>query len=424
MTILERSSVHRLQTALFALLLSSFCAPARTYVIPHILEKSGSIAQNTYTFDTTLFITYNQSIHGNDTGSATVEFYLYDSQTGEPMKGAAGEVCAPCKWQLDAQHRKISVSLENLIATADGFDTAIKLGFGIIVVSGNEDAVDVQALTVNSHSSAADLAVFGFDPQPVEPEPLSRRTYVIPHVFETKGSTAKEPYSYDTVLYATYAGGLPGTPVGAGASLDLYLFDQASGQPMIAEAGTAVCNPCSFPLGRGGSDAPRKLTVVIDNLITAAGGFGASNAKQGLGVLVVGGDDPGGVTLSGAIVNSHTGPFDLSVFGFEPQPIASSGRMATRKTFVIPHVLETSGRVAQETFTLTQPFSLRMRVGSQGSRTVKAPASTCIFMTMRGSRSWPLRERRCVPRALLNWAPAKPAHAHRGSNPSALTISS
>ncbi|MDB6112576.1 MAG: hypothetical protein JWR69_4326, partial [Pedosphaera sp.] len=36
-------------------------AAAKTFVIPHVLEKSGTINNTSFTFDTTLFLTYNAS---------------------------------------------------------------------------------------------------------------------------------------------------------------------------------------------------------------------------------------------------------------------------------------------------------------------------------------------------------------------------
>lgn len=46
------------------------------------------------------------------------------------------------------------------------------------------------------------------------------------------------------------------------------------------------------------------------------------------------------VKIQGFVVNSHTSPFDLAVFGFEPQPLQA----ATKRAFVAPHVFESSGR--------------------------------------------------------------------------------
>ncbi|HWH69484.1 MAG TPA: hypothetical protein VNT26_08875, partial [Candidatus Sulfotelmatobacter sp.] len=321
---------------------------ANTYVIPHLLEKSGAIAKTPFTVDTTLLCTYNGSLNGKDTGSARVEFYLYDEQTGQLMQGLSNTICGPCGYQLDAQHRQLALPLEELILSqGGGFDSEVKSGFGVVVVSGSHsNAVNLQVVSYNSHSNAADVSVFGFEPQPLAAAarsgaPPERRTWVIPHILETKGSTALVSNVFDTTLYATYSGGLPGGSAGMGASLELYLYDQATGEPMLGSAGTAVCNPCTFNLGTGGAGtAPRKRTIVLDDLITAAGGFDSAKTREGFALMTVGGEDPAGVNLQGFVVNAHTGPFDLSVYAFDPQPVKTNSGNATARSFVLPHVLE------------------------------------------------------------------------------------
>ena len=332
---------------------------AKAFVIPHVLEKSGTISSSSYTFDNTFFLTYNGTLDGRDKGFAQVDLYLYDEKTGDLMQGASSTICGPCSFQLNSQSRKFSLKLDDLITTnGGGFDTELKTGFAILVVTGpGADAVNVESFVVNSHTGPFDVSVFGFDPQVVTSAPSgqaqARRTFVMPHVLESSGRAASTSNSLDTTLYATYTGGLPGISAGSGASVDLYLYDQATGQPMIGGGGTAVCNPCTFDLGAGSSgNAPRKRTIVIDDLITAAGGFGGVNLKQGFAVLSVGGADPAGVNLQGFVVNSHTGPFDVSVFASAPQEVKTNSATAgQRKAFVLPHILEKSGLVSTQTFT-------------------------------------------------------------------------
>jgi hypothetical protein len=350
---LRTPSIFFIGAVLFLAGSSTQIAHARTFIIPHILEKDGYITSSNFTSDTTLQFTYNRSLNGSDKGSADVALYLYDEQTGGLMQGQTGPVCGPCTFALNNQNRKVTLSLDDLIKTnGGGFDAAIKLGFGVFVVSGSDpDAVNVQGFVVNSHTSAFDLSVFGFDPVgPISestPTPQTRRTFVMPHVLETSGRAASTSNAYDTVLSATYAGGLTGVPAGAGASLSIFLYDQASGQPMIGGGGE-VCNPCTFAMGLGGAAGqPRKRTIVIDDLITAAGGFGGATSKQGFAVVAVTGDDPAGVSLQGFVVNSHTGPFDTSVFVFEPQEVQADARAS----YVIPHILEKSGSIAAQSFT-------------------------------------------------------------------------
>lgn len=54
------------------------------------------------------------------------------------------------------------------------------------------------------------------------------------------------------------------------------------------------------------------------------------------------------VKIQGFVVNSHTSPMDLSVFGFDPQPITAAG-----KAFVAPHVLESSGKIGSWKITIS-----------------------------------------------------------------------
>jgi hypothetical protein len=331
-------------------------ASAKTFVIPHVLEKSGLISNTTNTFDTTLVLTYNGTLYGTDKGVAQVELYLYDD-AGQLMHGTGQNVCGPCTYNLSAQKRKLSIRIDDLITgNGGGFELPNKTGFAIIVVNGSgADAVNLQGFVVNSHTSAFDDAVFGYTPQlmttnrPPPGTPSTKKAFCFPHVLETSGRTMTDPNAVDSILYATYSGGLTGVPTNnAGATLEFYLYDQQTGQPMLGAGGTAVCNPCTYNLGAGGSSGgSRKQTIYVDDLITAAGGFGGATTKAGFGIMVVSGSDPDGVNLQGFVVNSHTGPFDLSVFGFEPQPLKS----AAARTYVIPHILEKSGLVSTQTFT-------------------------------------------------------------------------
>ena len=315
----------------------------RTFVLPHILEKEGTISTTQFTFDTTIFMTYTPSSGG--TTGATASLYLYDD-SGNPMQTKTGEaVCNPCQYQLGSAARKQSVRIDDLITAKGSFDTAVKTGFGVIVVGGDDaNGVALQSFVVNSHTSPFDLSVFGFEPQPIAAS--AQRAYVIPHVLETSG-TINQANTFDTTIFVTYTGGLASTPDNGGATVNLYLYDNL-GQPMRSATSTDVCNPCSFPIGSSGA---RKQTIALDDLIVSKGGFGGVT-KLGFGVLEVTGADPTNVVLQAQIANSHTGPSDLSVFGFEPQPIAAAARTgppSPKRTFVIPHMLEKSGKFINNT---------------------------------------------------------------------------
>jgi hypothetical protein len=75
------------------------------------------------------------------------------------------------------------------------------------------------------------------------------------------------------------------------------------------------------------SERERRANLRLDDLIRGNGTF-PKPVKLGFGVIVVNGADPAGVNLQGFVVNAHTGPFDLSVFGFEPQPLTAAANSA------------------------------------------------------------------------------------------------
>jgi hypothetical protein len=78
-------------------------------------------------------------------------------------------VCNPCLASLSSSTRKLSFNVDNLIdSNGGGFDAAVKLGFGIVVVTGDVGPVELQGFVVNSHTSAFDLSVIGFDPEEID----------------------------------------------------------------------------------------------------------------------------------------------------------------------------------------------------------------------------------------------------------------
>jgi hypothetical protein len=115
--------------------------------------------------------------------------------------------------------------------------------------------------------------------------------------------------------------GASGNGKSNGASVKLYLYDQQTSALMVGN-GSTICGPCTFDL----SSATPKRSINIGDVISTNGGFSGAPVKLGFGVIVVSGDADN-ARLQGFVVNSHTGPFDLSVFGFEPQPIAAAARV-------------------------------------------------------------------------------------------------
>jgi len=358
---------------------------AKTYVIPHVLEKSGTIANTQFTFDTTMFATYTGGLMdgGGSGGSATVDIYLFDQNTGLPMTGAGGPVANPYSFVLDANQRKQSVRIDDLIVNAGGFGgNSQKTGYAVVVVGGDEDAVALQGFVVNSHTSPFDLA--GTFTRPIlwdDAGGSSQRTFVVPHVLETSGKVTNTQNTFDTTIFATYTPGLAGVGAASSATVDVHLFDRATDQLLVSGTGTDVCAPCTFAL----SDATRKHTLAVDDAIGAAGGF-ASGAVSGFGVVNVSGNEPRGVSLAGFVVNSHTSAFDLSVFGFEPQPIQAPAAMADPnpgddppKTFVIPHVLEKSGRISDTQFTFDTTIFATYAGGLAGTPAASADVQLFLY---------------------------------------------
>lgn len=143
-------------------------AKTKTFVIPHILEKSGTVNNNQFTFDTTLFATYTAGLAGTPAGpGAKLELYLFDNSAGAPLQNNGEAVCNPCSFSLDNITRKVSIRIDDLITAKGGsFDAAVKLGFGVIVVRADADNVSLQGFVLNSHSSAFDLSGFAFEPIP------------------------------------------------------------------------------------------------------------------------------------------------------------------------------------------------------------------------------------------------------------------
>lgn len=326
---LDHASWLRLPVLVLGLAAATGTGHAKTFCIPHVFDQKGRVSNTPYTFDTDMFFTYSPNL-GTTSPGAQVDLYLYDD-SGAPMRSQTNaDVCNPCSFALGAgAPRKRSLSVEDLIDAAGGF-TGVKLGFGVVVVGGADpDNVAVQGYIVNSHATpGVEVAAMSMDADELgdtcDGIPDSRRVLVLPHVFDTSGRVATTPYTFDTSMFMTYAGGLAGSPPGAGASVDLYLLDDAGGF-LVGGGGGPVCAPCSFQLGGPGGGF--KETVALETYIDAAGGYGPLGTMQGTALLDLSGDADQ-VSIQGFVVNSHSSAFDVSVFGFNPQEITAPGRVA------------------------------------------------------------------------------------------------
>lgn len=172
------------------------------------------------------------------------------------------------------------------------------------------------------------------------------RVFVLPHVLEKSGTILNTQFTFDTTIFANYTGGVSaecavGQPC---AFVQLYLFDQATGQPLTGANAQDVCNPCNFSIGSGdeGTEpAPRKRTINLDaEIVSRGGGFANNNVVTGYAILLANGDIEN-VAIQGFVTNAKTGPLDVSVFGFDPVPIEPLGSGLTLG--LVPRGLETGG---------------------------------------------------------------------------------
>ena len=188
------------------------------------------------------------------------------------------------------------------------------------------------------------------------PGAAAAKTFVIPHIVESKGTIGNTQYAFDTVIKMAY-GNVPGGP-GLGASVDLWLYNN-DGTVMQSQTLQDVCNPCTFPIG--GADPP-VVQMRIENLVIAAGDFLGS--KNGFAVMNLGGSNPEAVGGVGQISNSHTSAFDLS-FYFEPLDEVSTGG-SSHKTFILPHILESNGTIGNTQFTFDNVINVTYAAGLGG----------------------------------------------------------
>ena len=134
-------------------------------------------------------------------------------------------------------------------------------------------------------------------------------TFVLPHVFEKKGDIPNPRMTFDTQVFATYSAGLASPPPGS-VGLDIFVFDAASGQPLVNADGSA-CRACAFQIAPG-----RKRAVLVENLLSDGQPAVPPAVRLGYGVMTVGAGSEETANFFSFVTNAHTTPFDLSVFGF------------------------------------------------------------------------------------------------------------
>jgi hypothetical protein len=240
---------------LFLLLLVTWssAALAKTFAFPHVFEQKGRISDTPYTFDTTMFVTYQGGVACiGDDADVTVDFYWFKDD-GTPLRTATGTtICAPCSFVLGPSRRSVQISLDDAL-TAAGETADFVFGHGLVVVPS--DKVSVQGFVVNSHASPSPDSVLPLTPV-ILPNPgdpaggLScGRVFSANQLRQTFGVAQGTPYTFDTTMFMSYSAGLAGLPTGPGAQVDIYLFDDETGEPLADATGAPVCDPCSVNLG-------------------------------------------------------------------------------------------------------------------------------------------------------------------------------
>ncbi|NNE65096.1 MAG: VCBS repeat-containing protein [Pyrinomonadaceae bacterium] len=327
--------------------------PLNTFVVPHFLEQQGTIVNTQNTFDSGLFVSYVGGLPGfPDPGGsleASVTIHLFDSD-GNRTTNDGQTICpSGCQFPMDSNTRKRSLRFDDLI-TNNGmtpFDTLVKIGFAVLVVEGDTANVNLLSFVTQADQSPFNISPFGFQPQEIASEaafsvigggnsrsaksigfesrrmnqspeggPAPSKVLGFPHFSERPGTTDTTNSAVDTIFHISYSAGLP---LGStGAAVDIYLFDELTSQPLQSATAQDVCNPCTFSVGSGNP----KETIVVDDLITSAGGFPRPDIN-GYAVAVINGAT-GNTAVLGTLVNSHSGVGDGSIANLVPREIVQS----------------------------------------------------------------------------------------------------
>lgn len=109
--------------------------------------------------------------------------------------------------------------------------------------------------------------------------------------------------------------------VGRPIDVNLYLFDDNTGLPLVSARNNEVCNPCRINLGTAQT---RKRLVRLDDLINQSGGF-SKQVLAGYALVVVDGDADD-VNVQSFVEYSKSSPFDISRFGFQVDELTTPSK--------------------------------------------------------------------------------------------------
>lgn len=364
----------KLTFSLFLFLLLSFNQKAYsdTFVFPNILEPLSTISIKHNTLDTSIIITNTPGHTTNEpTGGASLDLYLFDKLTGLPLMSVSNnDVCNPCVINLSgSESRRKIIKIEDLINQAGGISSPIYNGYGFLTTdNGNLTNFEASGFVKRTRPDIlTPFYIFNADLKETDSEKLSSKTFLIPFItetpcatdltnatlqsslnipttlsspgslsparslYQTSSSTICNPKKnkknlFDTTIHLLNTTGINESTLSMGFKetteinipVELYLFSN-SGDPLKSDTNQNICNPCNFTLGTNNA---RKISIILDELITKSGGF-SEPLIQGYGLLVVKGD-ASSVNIQSFVVNAKNNPKDLSVFGFIPETVSSS----------------------------------------------------------------------------------------------------
>jgi FlgD Ig-like domain len=138
----------------------------RLIAFPHVFEHSAATNNTPFSFDSHIYAAYGGGVAGSSipAGSgASVLLYLFESD-GSFMQSALGtDVCAPCIETLDSTEPKKAFHLQTLFMNAGGFANTVEIGFALVAINGTADAVALQGVMVNAHTSVFDVSMDGIE---------------------------------------------------------------------------------------------------------------------------------------------------------------------------------------------------------------------------------------------------------------------
>ncbi|HKC23574.1 MAG TPA: hypothetical protein VKF32_02475 [Thermoanaerobaculia bacterium] len=325
---------------LAAALACSCPATAVTLAFPYVIV--GPAASDGFGFDTLFPITSADGLAGlQKYGSTTASLYLLDRATGQPTKSATLlDVCNPCSVVLDTTVHKATIDVRAEFLARGGFAQPFVLAQAVVTLTGpgvehvqaseilgnttyhrrgndfNNDGVvnvqDVFALInfLYAHGPAPVAYTVEFHRTQLEGTsmPAASAPLVMPSILERSGRTTETGLTNDVQLVFANGSGVAGNPDLGDAAADVWLF-VPDGSAMTADSGP-VCAPCTVNIAAG-----HAVSLLIEDAIVAAGGWGVATFKSGFAVVRISGTAASLVSMQGLSFFVVEDPLDGT---FEP----------------------------------------------------------------------------------------------------------